>query len=44
MPDYQVIFAFRDEDENRGAVPPWSMKVILESDELEEELTEEEHA
>ncbi len=37
MPDYDVIFAFLDEDENRGAVPPWSMKVILESGELEEE-------
>lgn len=37
MPDYDVIFAFLDEDENRGPVPPWSMKVILESDVLEEE-------
>lgn len=37
MPDYQVIFAFLNEDENRAAVPPWSMKVILESEELEEE-------
>lgn len=36
MPDYEVIFAFLDEDENRGPVPPWSMKVILESGELEE--------
>lgn len=38
MPDYEVIFAFLDEDENRGPVPPWSMKVILESGELEESL------
>lgn len=37
VPDYQTIFAFLDEDENRGPVPPWSMKVILESDELEDE-------
>lgn len=37
MPDYDVIFAFLDEDENRGPVPPWSLKVILESDALEEE-------
>lgn len=37
MPDYDVIFAFLDEDENRGPVPPWSLKVILESDVLEEE-------
>lgn len=36
MPDYEVIFAFLDEDENRGPVPPWSMKVVLESGELEE--------
>lgn len=36
MPDYDVIFAFLDEDENRAPVPPWSMKVVLESEELEE--------
>lgn len=36
MPDYDVIFAFLDEDENRAPVPPWSMKVILESEELSE--------
>lgn len=34
MPDYDVIFAFLDEDENRAPVPPWSMKVVLESEEL----------
>ncbi|MCM1090165.1 MAG: VWA-like domain-containing protein [Butyrivibrio sp.] len=34
MPDYDVIFAFLDEDENREPVPPWSLKVILESDAL----------
>lgn len=44
MPDYQVIFAFLDEDENRAPVPPWSMKVILESDSLEDEATEDEAA
>ncbi|MCM1187175.1 MAG: VWA-like domain-containing protein [Lachnoclostridium sp.] len=37
MPDYDVIFAFLDEDENRAPVPPWSMKVVLESEGLEEE-------
>lgn len=37
MPDYDVIFAFLNEDENRGAVPPWSMKVILESESLKAE-------
>ncbi len=36
MPDYDVIFAFLDEDENRPPVPPWSMKVVLESEELEQ--------
>lgn len=36
MPDYDVIFAFVGEDENRAPVPPWSLKVVLESDELEE--------
>ena len=41
MPDYKVIFAFLDEDENRSPVPAWSMKVVLESDELEE--AENEH-
>ena len=41
MPDYRVIFAFLDEDENRAPVPPWSMKVILESDALEDEAEEQ---
>ncbi|MBR1930923.1 MAG: hypothetical protein IJ833_05540 [Lachnospiraceae bacterium] len=36
MPGYDVIFAFLDEDEHRAPVPPWSMKVVLESEELEE--------
>ena len=40
MPDYDVIFAFLDEDENRAPVPSWSLKVILESDLLEEESDE----
>lgn len=43
MPDYDVIFAFLNEDEHRGNVPPWSMKVILESEELEEKMPEEEN-
>ena len=37
MPDYEVIFAFLDEDGERAPVPPWSRKVILDSDELEDE-------
>ncbi|MCM1327627.1 MAG: VWA-like domain-containing protein [Bacteroidales bacterium] len=40
MPDYDVIFAFLDEDDNRAPVPPWSMKVVLESEGLEEEQRE----
>lgn len=28
-PEYQVIFAFLEEDENRIPVPPWSMKVVV---------------
>ena len=35
MPHYDVIFAFLDEDENRAPVPPWSMKVVLEENDLE---------
>ncbi|MCI8528952.1 MAG: hypothetical protein HFH82_07355 [Lachnospiraceae bacterium] len=35
MPEYQVIFAFLGEDENRAAVPSWSMKVVLEEEGLE---------
>ncbi|MCM1099890.1 MAG: VWA-like domain-containing protein [Clostridium sp.] len=37
MPDYDVIFAFVNEDENRAPVPPWSLKVVLESEELEDD-------
>lgn len=37
MPDYNVIFAFLSEDETRAPVPPWSMKVILEEEELEKD-------
>lgn len=43
MPDYEVIFAFLEEDENRGPVPPWSRKVILESEALEAGEREDEH-
>lgn len=32
MPDYDVIFAFLEEDEHRAPVPPWAMKVIFESE------------
>lgn len=42
MPDYDVIFAFLNEDEHRAPVPPWSLKVILESESLEEEAQRKE--
>ncbi len=40
MPDYQVIFAFLDEDENRAPTPSWSIKVVLESEGLMQETGE----
>ena len=36
QPPYDVIFAFLNEDRTRGPVPPWSMKVVLEEEDLEE--------
>lgn len=36
MPDYDVIFAFLQDDDQLKAVPPWAVKVILNEDELEE--------
>lgn len=44
MPDYDVIFAFLDEDEHRAPVPPWSIKVVLQSDVLEDNEDEREGA
>lgn len=38
MPDYDVIFAFLNEDENRQKIPNWAIKVVLE-DELNEYFT-----
>lgn len=32
MPDYDVMFAFLEEDEHRAPVPPWALKVIFESE------------
>jgi predicted metal-dependent peptidase len=40
MPDYDVIFAFLNEDPQRGPVPPWAIKVILEEEELEQDEEE----
>lgn len=36
MPDYDVIFAFLDDNDFRPTVPPWAIKVILEEEDLEE--------
>ncbi len=41
MPDYEVIFAFLEEDENRLPVPLWSTGIVLDGDELELEVSEE---
>lgn len=35
MPDYDVIFAFLNEDKNRTAVPNWALQVIVEEEELD---------
>lgn len=40
MPDYDVIFAFLEEDEHRAPVPPWALKVVLEAEEFEEETAQ----
>lgn len=34
--DYDVAFVFLDEDERRAPVPPWAIKVVLDSEALEE--------
>lgn len=34
--EYDVVFAYLDEDERRMPVPPWAIKLIVESDSLEE--------
>jgi len=36
MPDYDVIFAFLNEDERRPAVPHWALQAVLEEEELED--------
>ncbi len=35
MPDYDVIFAFLNEDKNRGSVPVWALPVIIEEEQYE---------
>ncbi len=41
MPDYDVIFAFLDDDDNRMEPPPWALSVTLYDDMLEEEKENE---
>ncbi|WWR16151.1 VWA-like domain-containing protein [Lachnospiraceae bacterium JLR.KK008] len=41
MPDYDVIFAFLDEDDNRQDPPPWAIAVTLYDDMFEEEKENE---
>lgn len=36
MPAYDVVFAFLNEDDNRGKVPNWALEVILEEEEIEQ--------
>ncbi|MGN1148932.1 MAG: VWA-like domain-containing protein [Lachnospiraceae bacterium] len=37
MPDYDVVFAFLNEDEGRPPLPVWAIKAIIEEEELEKE-------
>lgn len=36
MPEYDVIFAFLNEDPNRGSVPDWALPVVIEEEQLED--------
>ena len=36
MPEYDVIFAFLNEDSNRGSVPDWALPVVIEEEQLED--------
>lgn len=38
MPEYDVIFAFLEEDDNRQPPPPWALGITLYEDMLEEEI------
>ena len=42
MPEYDVIFAFLNEDERRPKLPVWAIQVVLEEEELEEDETDKE--
>lgn len=34
MPPYEAMFVFLDEDDRRGAMPPWAIKVVLSQEDL----------
>jgi predicted metal-dependent peptidase len=36
VPDYDVVFAFLNEDKSRSAVPNWALEVIIDEEQLEE--------
>ncbi len=38
MPEYDVVFAFLEEDDNRQPPPPWALGITLYEDMLEEEI------
>lgn len=38
MPEYDVIFAFLEDDERKPQVPPWAIQVVLDRDQMEEEI------
>ena len=35
MPDYDVLFAFLQEDEHAPKLPPWALKVVLDEESIE---------
>ncbi len=35
MPDYDVAFVFLQEDENAPQVPPWAIKLVLDTEDIE---------
>lgn len=37
MPDYDVIFAFLNDDTNRAPVPNWALPIIIEEEQIEED-------
>ena len=37
MPEYEVVFAFLQEDDKAPEVPSWAVKVVLSDEELETE-------